>query len=62
MLDLIGLRQRVSRLKIEDLGDIVASENVVTSFDPLVESKPGEKRAEFAEPDVRIRGFLEYSQ
>lgn len=62
MFDLIWFRHGVSRLEVENLGDAVTGENVVTSFDPLGESQPGKEAAEFAEADVRIRGPLQHSQ
>jgi hypothetical protein len=52
---LIGLRHGVSRLEIENLGDAVTRENVVTSTDSLGESQAEKKIAEFVEADVRIR-------
>jgi hypothetical protein len=54
LLDLIGLRQRASRLEIEDFGNAHAGENVVASFDSRSKSQPGKKGAEFPETNVRI--------
>jgi hypothetical protein len=39
LLDLVWLRQRVPRLKIENLGDVLAREDVVAALDPLSETK-----------------------
>ena len=60
LLDLIRFRQRSSRLQVENLGDAVVGENVVTSLNSFRESMADQKCAEIVESDVRIGGTFKY--
>ena len=61
LLDLIRFRQGVPRLKVENLGDVFSSEDVVAALDSLSKAKPRKESAKIAEADVRIRGAPHYS-
>ncbi len=56
MLHLVRLHERVLWLKIENLGNCLVREDVMTALDSLREAKTQEKSAQFGEANVRIRG------
>lgn len=62
MLDLVGLRQRVPRLKVENLGNVLTREDVVAALDPISETKPRQETAKLAETNIRIRGAPQHLQ
>jgi hypothetical protein len=56
LFDLVWLRHRTSRLKVENLVNAFSIEDVVAAFDPLLEAESPEKRAKVVESDASIRG------
>jgi hypothetical protein len=61
LFDLVWLRNRISRLKVENLVSAFSIEDVVAAFDPLREAESPEKRAKVVESDASIRRAPQYS-
>jgi hypothetical protein len=61
---LIALRQRASRLEIDDLFETLSPENVVIAFDALPEAKCEQQAEQLVESDICVRSsgenFLKY--
>lgn len=61
LLDLVRLRHRTPRLKVENLVNAFSIEDVVATFYPLREAEPPKKRAKVVKPDASIRRAPQHS-